>query len=298
MKKQMQVQVFENTEFGKIRTIEIDGEPWFVGKEVASVLGYAKPLNALDKHVDGDDSLFRGLIDGVGRNQKTKLINESGLYSLILSSKLPNAKAFKRWVTSEVLPSIRKTGAYVTDELLDKLANSEEERDVLFDTLIKERKERREEQSVFNRNFENNEKIFAAIRSECDDLLEENTDLKEDNKLLESCIGALLPSADYCDTILQCEDAIPVSVIASTYGLSAVVFNRMLHEIGIQRKVGGTWILYARYNGNGYTVLRSYPVGENKAARHSYWTERGRKFLYDTLKTCGIIPTVERREIC
>ena len=110
------LQVFKNEEFGEIRTLEIDGEPYFVGKDVASVLGYAKPLNAISKHVDEDDSLKRGLIDSLGRTQQTIIINESGLYSLILSSKLPTAKKFKRWVTSEVLPTIRKTGGYVNDE--------------------------------------------------------------------------------------------------------------------------------------------------------------------------------------
>ena len=110
------LQVFKNEEFGEIRVVEIDGEPYFVGKDVASVLGYAKPLNAISKHVDEDDALKRGLIDSLGRTQQTIVINESGLYSLILSSKLPNAKKFKRWVTSEVLPTIRKTGGYVNDE--------------------------------------------------------------------------------------------------------------------------------------------------------------------------------------
>ena len=89
------------------------GEVFFVGKDVAKVLGYSKPLNAIAMHVDKDDSLKQGLIDSVGRVQQTILINESGLYSLILSSKLPQAKAFKRWVTSEVLPQIRKTGGYI-----------------------------------------------------------------------------------------------------------------------------------------------------------------------------------------
>lgn len=106
------IRVFENEEFGRVRTVLIDGEPWFVGKDVALVLGYSKPLDAIARHVDEDDSVKHGLTDNLGRNQETILINESGLYSLILLSKLPNAKKFKRWVTSEVLPSIRKTGAY------------------------------------------------------------------------------------------------------------------------------------------------------------------------------------------
>ena len=113
------MQIFKNDNFGTIRTLEISGEPWFVGKDVAEMLGYVKPLNALATHIDEDDTLKQGLTDSMGRIQETILINESGLYSLILSSKLPNARAFKRWVTSEVLPAIRKHGLYATDELLD-----------------------------------------------------------------------------------------------------------------------------------------------------------------------------------
>lgn len=107
-----QIMLFENEEFGQLRMVFIDGKQYFVGKDVATILGYVKPLNALATHVDEDDSLKQGLIDSMGRIQETILINESGLYSLILSSKLPKAKAFKRWVTSEVLPSIREKGGY------------------------------------------------------------------------------------------------------------------------------------------------------------------------------------------
>lgn len=107
-----EMKIFENKEFGSVRTVIINGEPYFVGKDVAAILGYAKPLNALATHIDEDDSLKQGLTDSIGRTQETILINESGLYSLIISSKLPNAKKFKHWVTSEVLPTIRKTGSY------------------------------------------------------------------------------------------------------------------------------------------------------------------------------------------
>lgn len=104
----------------EVRTLTIDNEPWFVGKDVAKILGYIKPLNALAIHVDEDDSLKQGLTDNLGRIQETIIINESGLYSLILSSKLPQAKEFKRWVTSEVLPQIRLQGAYVPENLSDE----------------------------------------------------------------------------------------------------------------------------------------------------------------------------------
>lgn len=113
------VTVFKNLvhpEFGELRTVEIDGEPWFVGKDVAAALGYTKERNALDKHVDKDDALKRGVTDSMGRTQQMTIINESGLYSLIFSSKLPSAKEFKHWVTAEVLPSIRKNGAYIRNQ--------------------------------------------------------------------------------------------------------------------------------------------------------------------------------------
>ena len=108
-----------------IRTLEINEEPYFVGKDVAEALGYSKPLNALSVHVEKDDSLKQGLTDSLGRKQETILINESGLYSLILSSKLESAKCFKRWVTSEVLPSIHKSGGYIAGQ--EQMKELEEE---------------------------------------------------------------------------------------------------------------------------------------------------------------------------
>ena len=107
-----EIKIFNSEEFGDIRTVTIDKEPWFVGKDVATALGYVKPLNALSTHVEKDDSLKQGITDSLGREQETIFINESGLYALIFSSKLDSAKRFKRWVTSEVLPAIRKTGSY------------------------------------------------------------------------------------------------------------------------------------------------------------------------------------------
>ena len=113
-----EIKIFDNPEFGKVRTMEINGEPYFVGREVAMILGYKNPLDALTKHVEEEDKGVANC-DTLGGTQKMTVINESGLYSLILSSKLPKAKEFKRWVTSEVLPSIRKHGAYAVDELLN-----------------------------------------------------------------------------------------------------------------------------------------------------------------------------------
>lgn len=111
-----EIQIFKNDEFGQVRTTTINGEPWFVGKDVADILGYSNPRDAIAKHVDDDDRNTVAIRDGKGNPNQT-IINESGLYALIIGSKLPTAKKFKRWVTSEVLPSIRKTGSYTADPL-------------------------------------------------------------------------------------------------------------------------------------------------------------------------------------
>lgn len=140
------IQIFKNNEFGNVRVVTKDNEPWFVGKDVADILGYAKPQNAIASHVDLDDTLKQGITDNLGRIQETTLINESGLYSLVLSSKLPNAKKFKRWVTSEVLPSIRRNGMYAVDELLDNP-------DLLIATATK-LKEEREKRIVAEKQIE------------------------------------------------------------------------------------------------------------------------------------------------
>lgn len=114
-----EVEVFTHKDFGQIRTIQIDGEPWFVGRDVAGALGYAKPQNAIPTFVDTDDTLKRGITDNLGRLQSTTVINESGVYALVFGSKLESAKAFKRWVTHEVIPSIRKHGAYLTPQKIE-----------------------------------------------------------------------------------------------------------------------------------------------------------------------------------
>ena len=133
------LKIFKNDSFGLVRTLEINGEPWFVGKDVAETLGYSNPRKAIGDHVDDED---KGVTkcDTLGGSQDLTVINESGLYSLILSSKLPTAKAFKRWVTSEVLPAIRKHGLYATEELI---ANPD-----LAIEAFKARKEEREARKV------------------------------------------------------------------------------------------------------------------------------------------------------
>lgn len=137
-----ELQIFNNPEFGKVRTIEKDGEPWFVGKDVAEALGYTDPNKAIVMHVDEEDKLNDKTASSLGQRGGW-LINESGLYSLVLSSKLPGAKQFKRWITSEVIPSIRKHGAYMTPETLEKVLLSPDTLMQLAQNLKDEQEKRR-----------------------------------------------------------------------------------------------------------------------------------------------------------
>lgn len=116
-----EIQIFANDQLGEVRTLTKDGEPWFVGKDVAAALGYERPTKAILDHVDDEDKDEVPIQDSIGRSQNTPIINESGLYSLVLSSKLPGAKQFKRWITSEVIPSIRKHGGYLTPDKLEEV---------------------------------------------------------------------------------------------------------------------------------------------------------------------------------
>jgi phage antirepressor YoqD-like protein len=182
-------------------------------------------------------------------------IPEGDLYRLIIRSKLPAAVRFESWVCDEILPSIRKHSAYVTADTLDEMLRSPQFADALIRKLDAER-----------------EKSAALL-----ELAEE-----------------MAPKALYCDMILQCKNAVPVSLIAKDYGMSAASFNALLHDLGVQFKIAGTWLLYQEYAGLGYTVTRTYHAGENVAAMHTCWTQKGRLFLYETLKGWDIIPTTEK----
>ena len=153
MRKMNELKIFENKEFGSTRTVEVDGQPYFIGKDVAEALGYAKARNAIAAHVSQEDKKDALIQGDLGGTQAMTIINESGLYSLILSSKLESAKRFKHWVTSEVLPSIRKHGAYMTDTTLEQALTNP---DFLIQlaTKLKEEQEARkklEEQAEKNR---------------------------------------------------------------------------------------------------------------------------------------------------
>ena len=153
------VQIFSNEEFGRIRTIAINGEPWFVGKDVAERLGYSKPRNAIAAHVDEEDKKGAPIQGDLGGEQEMTIINESGLYSLVLSSKLPQAKAFKRWITSEVIPSIRKRGMYATAETAEQMLQNP---DVMIRALQELKAERQKRQELEQKRQEDAPKVIFA----------------------------------------------------------------------------------------------------------------------------------------
>lgn len=256
-----ELQVFNNAEFGSVRTLAINGEPYFVGRDVAEILGYSNTRDALAKRVDAED---KGVAkcDTLGGTQELVVINESGLYSLILSSKLPNAKRFKHWVTSEVLPSIRKHGVYAIDELL---ANP--------DTLISALQE------------------LKAEREKTKALME--TVAVQNQQIVE-----MKPKASYYDVVLNCKDLVAISVIAKDYGWSAKKMNKYLHKKGVQFKQGAIWLLYQDYAELGYTSTKTHSYNGNDGTihtkPHTYWTQKGRLFIYDLLKSDGIVPLIEQ----
>lgn len=248
-------QIF-NFEQNKVRTILVNDEPYFVGKDVAEILGYERADNAIRNHVDDEDKLTHQ-ISASGQNRNMTIINESGLYSLILKSKLPSAKKFKRWVTSEVLPQIRKHGMYATDELL------------------------------------NNPDL----------LIEVATKLKEERTLrliAEQRVNELQPKADYYDRILNNKGLVTVSTIAKNYDMSAVSFNKLLHELGIQFNQSGTWLLYSKFQDKGYTHIEPFDYedknGNRQVKTRMKWTQKGHIFLYETLKKNNYLPMIEREQ--
>ena len=259
-----EMKIYENSEFGCVRTFTLDDVPYFSGKDVAEALGYTNPQKALRDHVDSEDKTVNESFTVNGT--MGILINESGLYSLVLSSKLPNAKKFKRWITNEVLPAIRKHGVYAVDELL-------ENPDMLI-AALNELKAEREHRVMLEHT--------VAVQNQ------QITEMK--------------PKASYYDVVLNCRDLVAISTIAKDYGWSANRMNRYLYEKGVQFKQGNKiWLLYQKYAEKGYTSTKTHSFPGNDGTIHTkihtYWTQQGRLFIYGLLKENGILPIMEREVI-
>lgn len=249
-----------NFKGAEVRTMLIDNEPYFVGKDVAEILGYKNPSNALQNHVDYEDkTTYLNQVSGSNYKTKTTVINESGLYSLILSSKLPTAKEFKRWVTSEVLPAIRKHGMYA------------------------------------------DAKTVEAMLADPDTMIRTLQELKEERKgrlIAEQRVKELQPKADYCDTILASKVLVTATQIAKDYGMSGAAMNKLLHNLGVQYKQSGTWLLYSKYQDKGWTQSETHPIihkdGRPDVKMSTKWTQKGRLGLYELLKKHGVLPLIEQ----
>lgn len=250
------VKIFENPEFGRVRTTVIDGEPWFVAADVCHALDIGNPSDALNRLDDDERTLVS--IEGASNGKPVNGVNEPGLYSLVLGSRKPEAKAFKRWITHEVIPAIRKTGGYQVNELTG--------RELMAKALL-------EAQAV---------------------LAEKDTTIAKQTQL----IGELKPKADYTDRILQSKSLVTITQIAKDYGMSGAAMNEKLHELGVIYKLGGQWLLYSRYQAKGYThsetVNITHKDGSGNVRMNTKWTQKGRLFLYGFLKKHGILPVIEQ----
>ena len=238
-----------------VRTLTVDEEPYFIGKDVAEVLGYSNTRDALNKHVDEDDKKILTSRNTTLENLPNRgltAVNESGLYSLIFSSKLESAKRFKRWVTSEVLPAIRKHGIYATDSVIEQTIQNP---DYIITVLTEYKKE------------------------------------KEQNLLLQQEIGELKPKADYVDEILKSTGTLATTQIAADYGISAQKLNELLHEARLQRKVNKQWVLYSEHMGKSYTESDTIPIvrsdGREDTVLQTRWTQKGRLKIHEIMTDFG-----------
>ena len=261
-----ELRTFTKEEFGTVRTMIIDGEPWFVGKDVAEALGYSNASKAVSTHCKKVVKQMMEVPDSQNGNMvktQTSLINEGDIYRLIVKSKLPSAERFESWVFDEVIPSIRKNGMYATDDLLNNL-------DLLISvaTQLKEEREQKKKLEVMN----------AAK---------------------DQVICELQPKADYTDEILKCPGTVTITQIAKDYGMSGTKMNKILNELGVQFKKSGQWFIYEKYNGKGYTKSQTVQIerhGVKDCVMNTKWTQKGRLFLYELLKNEGIYPNIEKGE--
>ena len=255
------LKIFNNEEFGEIRTVVVNEEPMFCLTDICKALEMSNPTMVAQR-LDDDE---RTKLD-LGRQGETNFITESGLYAVILRSDKPNAKKFRKWVTSEVLPSIRKNGGYIAGQ----------------------------------ENMTDDELMAKAL------MVAQNKIAERDNKIksleteiteMDNTISEMQPKVRYVDMILQSKSTVNVSQIAQDYGMSATIFNRKLHELGIQYKTGGQWILYSNYKNKGYvhseTIEIKHSDGSKGTKMQTKWLQKGRLFLYEKLKKHGIYPLIE-----
>ena len=254
-----EIKIFENEQFGSIRTLDENGKIYFCGIDVAKALGYSRPRDAISAHCKRAVKR-RSLTNG--GEQTLTYITEGDLYRLITHSKLPSAEIFECWVFDEVLPSIRKYGMYATEQTIDNVLSGTEEAEKLFVQL--------KEEKLRTRELEN-----------------ENMRLAEENDSLAEVV-------DFINMYDDESDLLNVSDIAIAYQMSAIEFNRLLCILGIQHRAYGTWMIAPEYENCGYVRTDKRPTfyGEGFFI-HTRWTHKGAAFLYNRLKENGILPVFD-----
>lgn len=250
-----ELQVFQNSKFGDLEILIIEGKEWFPAIQVAETLGYSNPHKAVKDHTKERGVTIRSVIDKLGRKQNKKFIDEGNLYRLITRSKLPQADEFEKWVFEDVLPSIRKHGIYATDNVIEQTIQNP---DYIIRVLTEFKKER------------------------------------EGRLVAEQQVNELKPKATYYDLVLQNKSLLSVSKIAKDYGMSARSLNKLLHSLGVQYKQGDIWLLYAKYQDKGYTHTSTYALDEEHSKVTTKWTQKGRLFIYELLKEHDILPVIEQ----
>ncbi|MHB9761460.1 phage antirepressor [Streptococcus suis] len=245
-------------------------EPLFLAKDVADWIEHSKSSVMIDT-VDDDEKL-RETIFTSGQNREMWFLTENGLYEVLMQSRKPIAKQFKKQV-KQILKSIRKHGAYVTNQkAVDIMSNP----NALGEFL-------------------------QGITNQVKQLETQNLKLAEKNEVLEVELIEARKQARYLDVIIESKGAVRVTQIAADYGMSANRFNKLLHELGVQHKVNGQWILHKKYMGKGYTDSTTFDYldknGQARANMTTTWTQKGRLFLYELLKNNDILPLIEQDEV-
>ena len=267
------IQVFSNEKFGKVRTVMKYGEPWFVAADVCKALEVDRSqIRRLD-----DDEKDVCSIHTPGGNQEATVVNEPGLYSLVLGSRKKEAKDFKRWITHEVIPTIRKTGGYVH--------NSE----VFIQNYLPFADDTTKQ--LFRLTLDVVDKQNKQIASQQKEIAEKSLAIEE-----------MTPKATYYDVILASPSLMTTTAIAKDFGLTANRLNKILQDHRIQFKQGKTWYLYDEFAKRGYAQSKTYSYkGKEypdwKATWSTQWTQPGRRFIYELLKGMGILPIVEREAV-
>lgn len=244
------LQIFNNDRFGQVRIVPVDGELMFVAKDVCDCLEITKHRDAISR-LDSDE---RGSVklDTPGGKQDIAAINEYGLYNLVLSSRKPEAKEFKRWITHDVIPAIRKTGSY-------SLA--------IPKTLP-------EALRAYANEVESHNATKAIVAQQ------------------EQQIAEFKPVKDYVDKILSSKSCLTITQIAADYGMSAQELNKILHEAGLQRKVGDQWILYKQHMSKGFTKSETFTFcrsdGRLDSKITTKWTQKGRLEIHNILSNLDI----------